>query len=256
MFFGYSSRFYKSFHEEVAASASVIVPIALELTRARRVVDVGCGDGTWLSVFERHGASELLGLDGEYVNRAAFRVDRSHFRPMDLSQARPDPALGHFDLAVSLEVAEHLAPERAPDFVRFLTSLAPVVMFSAAIPMQDGTGHRNERWPDYWATLFETCGYAVADAIRPRIWQSAPVAAWYRQNILIYVDRSRLPDYPALAADAAVTRREMLSVVHPAAYDRSNCRPMGPWPTLAAWLPRLLAIRLARRLARRAGRPA
>jgi hypothetical protein len=59
-----------------------------------------------------------------------------------------------FDLAICLEVAEHLPPEAAEGFIDSLTRLAPVVLFSAAITFQVGNQHLNGQWPDYWATLF------------------------------------------------------------------------------------------------------
>jgi hypothetical protein len=51
-----------------------------------------------------------------------------------------------FDLAISMEVAEHLSPGRAPSFVDDLTGLAAVVLFSTAIPGPGGIGHINEPW--------------------------------------------------------------------------------------------------------------
>lgn len=69
--------------------------------------------------------------------------------PKDLTQPL---SLGRkFDLCVSMEVAEHLPPSRADSFVADLVGLAPVVLFSAAVPEQGGTNHLNEQWPDYGA---------------------------------------------------------------------------------------------------------
>jgi hypothetical protein len=79
-----------------------------------------------------------------------------------------------FDLAVSLEVAEHLPPERGEGFVEDLCRLAPVVLFSAAVPGQGDpkhTGHLNERWQSYWASLFHERGYERAECVRPAIWE-------------------------------------------------------------------------------------
>ena len=35
----------------------------------------------------------------------------------------------------------------------FRGSMAPVLLFSYAIPGQKGTDHINEQWPDYWEAL-------------------------------------------------------------------------------------------------------
>jgi hypothetical protein len=46
---------------------------------------------------------------------------------------------------MSLEVAEHLKPDRAGSFVADLCSASDVVLFSSALPGQDGDGHQNEQ---------------------------------------------------------------------------------------------------------------
>ena len=74
-----------------------------------------------------------------------------------------------FDLVVSLEVAEHLPEECAKIFIKSLTKLGPVILFSAAIPFQGWTNHLNEQWPDYWANYFKDNGYEAIDCIRKKV---------------------------------------------------------------------------------------
>jgi SAM-dependent methyltransferase len=252
VFFGYTQRFYRAYHAEVEASARAVAPLILRLARARAVVDAGCGEGVWLAALREAGAERVLGLDGPYVRRDRLRIPPDCFRAVNLS--RPDSVTGlpAFDLAMSLEVAEHLPAAAAPAFVALLTSLAPVVLFSAAVPFQGGTGHVNEQWPGYWAALFAARAYRAADALRPRLWNDARVAAWYRQNLLVFVREDRLAAYPELAAAAADTDVATLARVHPELYARANERPLGSFWKVAAWLPRLAALRAleARRPAR------
>src|SRR5262249_14104781 len=75
-----------------------------------------------------------------------------------------------FDLAICLEVAEHLPSDCAADLVTNLCNAADVVLFSAATPGQGGTRHINEQRPSYWSHLFSRNGYRCLDAIRPIIW--------------------------------------------------------------------------------------
>src|SRR5271165_3642324 len=86
-----------------------------------------------------------------------------------------------FDLAISLEVAEHLDSKYASSFVAALLKSSPVVCFSAAIPFQDGVNHVNEQWPDYWARLFASHDYLAIDCIREKIWDNEKVELWYAQ---------------------------------------------------------------------------
>ncbi|PWT85168.1 MAG: hypothetical protein C5B57_03460 [Blastocatellia bacterium] len=208
----YTDEFFAGHLEGSRRSARLIVPLIVDLVRPRRVVDVGCGRGTWLAVFRDHGAEEILGIDGEYVDRQHLEIAAHEFVACDLSS--PIAVDRRFDLVVSLEVAEHLPEGSADAFVEFLTRLAPVVLFSAAIPCQGGTNHVNEQWPDYWASRFEHRGYRTYDYIRDRIWDNPDVECWYAQNILLF--SSRYISAPAEPAPfAAKPRWPALSRVHP-----------------------------------------
>ena len=96
-----------------------------------------CGVGTWLSVFGELGIRDLMGLDGEYVDRTQLYVPQGQFLAYDLSA--PIELGRRFDLVVSCEVAEHLPPECSAQFVTSLTRLSPAVLFSAACPAPEGS---------------------------------------------------------------------------------------------------------------------
>lgn len=212
----YDADFFEELRRGAHQSAEVIVPLILEWVQPGSVVDVGCGDGTWLSVFQAGGIDDILGLDGSYVLSETLQIPKERFVPKDLSQP---VSLGRtFDLAVSLEVAEHLPAESAPGFVESLTSLSDVVLFSAAIPHQGGTHHVNEQWPNYWIDLFESRGYIPVDSLRRRLWNDAAVQPWYAQNSFLFVRGDRLTHYPLLQSAASQIPSFGLSVVHPTIY--------------------------------------
>ena len=227
---GYDREYFERFHQSaiykgVRSSADAVVPLIVQLLQPRSVVDVGCGTGTWLKVFEEQGVSDFCGLDGEYVDEA-LEIPADRFVAADLR-------LGvnldrHFDLAVSLEVAEHLPEESAVDFVQSLTRLAPVVMFSAAIPHQGGIGHVNEQWPEYWQELFRQCDFVAVDCVRPKIWETPSVRWWYAQNTLLFVEQAHLETRPELKREYECSRDRPLSVVHPTLFHRG----LRPWTHL------------------------
>ena len=212
----YTHDFYEMIRSGSRRSAAVVVPIALELVRAKSVVDVGCGDGTWLAAFEQQGVTDAVGLDGDYVDRRLLQIPQDRFIPTDLFA--PFRLARTFDLAVSLEVAEHLPPAAAESFVRSLTALAPVVLFSAAIPFQGGMHHVNEQWPDYWAALFQSHDYLPIDGIRSRIWRNDQVEWWYAQNTLLFAPAARIQQDAVLRREFERTHPEQLCLVHPRKY--------------------------------------
>ena len=131
---------------------------------------------------------EVVGIDGADVDPGRLLVPREAFLAADLEQPLGDLVAGRrFDLAVSLEVAEHLAPERADGFVDDLAALSDRVLFSAAVPGQGGYGHRNEQPHVYWITRFEDRGFAMSTALRRQVAGNAAVASWYRANLMLFV---------------------------------------------------------------------
>lgn len=212
----YTAEFFERLRAASNRSADAVVPVILDLLPVRSVVDVGCGEGAWLAAFRKFGVEDIFGVDGDYVDRSALQIPESCFRAADLSA--PLSVGRTFELAVSLEVAEHLPPESAAGFVGSLTRLAPAVLFSAAIPFQGGTHHVNEQWPDSWARLFHNHGYVLIDCIRKYVWQNEAVLCCYAQNLLLFVRPDVLRDNPRLQKELSLTNANQLRLVHPTLY--------------------------------------
>jgi 2-polyprenyl-3-methyl-5-hydroxy-6-metoxy-1,4-benzoquinol methylase len=166
--------FYESQRAFARRCAIKIVPLVLDLIPCRSVVEVGCGDGTWLKAFKEHGVAEILGIDGDHIEEDTLVFPKETFKPFDLT--KPIEFNKKFDLVVSLEVAEHLPPDFSEIFVITLASLGQVIMFSAAIPYQVGVNHLNEQWPDFWAALFREKGFVPIDYIGKKLWRDTTLA--------------------------------------------------------------------------------
>jgi SAM-dependent methyltransferase len=247
----YDADFYARQQEGSLRSARRVLPHLFELVAPRSIVDVGCGVGTWLKAAAELGAADLAGLDGAYVDRALLQIPQQQFTAVDLT--RPFRLGRTFDVALSLEVAEHLPEASAAPFVESLTRLASVVLFSAAIPKQMGEHHVNEQWPSWWVERFSGVGFTAVDAIRPRIWDDSQVEWWYAQNTLLMVRDD------VLAASDSLQRARAASsgphdLVHPRAYlnrlaAAEQRRPRGP----VEWLgmgPEIASAALRRWLGR------
>jgi SAM-dependent methyltransferase len=204
----YDHCFYDRYSAGSLAAAQAILPFVFQLVDHDAVVDIGCGVGTWLHASRENGASNILGVDGPYVDRSELWIEPEHFRALDLTRAFH--LNNTFDLALTLECAEHLPAESASGFVASLVKLAPVILFSAAIPGQGGTHHVNEQWPAYWAKLFREHDYYFWDCLRPRFWNVESIPAWYRQNAFLVAHLNFF-----IEREMPVPTEDPLSFVHP-----------------------------------------
>jgi hypothetical protein len=209
----YSGEFHKHRHARTEHAAELILSLVRDaLPSLNSAVDFGCGTGTWLSVLRNMGAETILGIEGPWADVGLLNIPKSDFRHADLeSSVELDRS---YDLALSLEVAEHLSPTAGDALVKSLANASDFVLFSAAIPGQGGKGHLNEQWQDYWAARFAQVGFEAIDLVRPQIWSNKDIPTWYRQNILLFVKQERQTDLTLQKSDAN-DRDFLLSVVHP-----------------------------------------
>jgi hypothetical protein len=177
-------------------------------------VDIGCGAGTWIKAASDLRVATLLGIDGAYAIPSLV-IPQHLFKSQNIHQ-KIDVS-GRFDLLLCLEVAEHLDRSRAISFIDELCAISSVILFSAAIPLQGGTDHRNEIWPEFWADLFKRNGYKPIDLLRDSLWDNEAVEWWYRQNMLIYLNDSakaaHFPETPYADPDRLIR-------VHPTLIDQ------------------------------------
>lgn len=191
----YTAAFYDNVNETSVSSASSVVPFVLGLfPHIKSAVDIGCGAGAWLSVFEKYRIS-VQGYDFGRGAREKLLIAPEKYHEVDLSLSIPvEPGGGRYDLAICLEVGEHMDASASDTLVNTVTSLSNIVMFSAAIPAQPGTNHINCQWPIYWADKFAAKGYRCFDILRPVFWQAPTVSEWYRQNLMLMINIDAISD--------------------------------------------------------------
>ncbi len=210
----YEQPFYEKWHDKKVHAAEVIFDLLLGiLPPVNSAVDVGCGIGTFLSVLKKRGVTDIAGIDGPWVSSEKLCIPTGDFRRHNLEELTSLER--RYDLAISLEVAEHLAPESATRFVKMLTGASDFVLFSAAIPFQGGMHHVNEQWPAYWALKFRAEGFAALDPIRPEIWNETMIPSWYKQNTLLFVKHSRLAELTLKQDYVADTSFIPPALIHP-----------------------------------------
>lgn len=189
-----------------------IVPLLIKLFSPKSVVDIGCGLGTFLHEFYKNGVDDYLGIDGQWVDKDKLSkyINLDNFKIMNFDE---NITLNKkYDLALCLEVIEHINEKYADRMVRNLSNISDVIVFSAAIPFQGGQNHINEQWLDYWQKKFNDNNYSLFDIIRPMIWNNTNVFYWYKQNIVVFINNDRKDIRESLGKKKV---SPILNIVHP-----------------------------------------
>src|SRR5258708_5159152 len=139
------------FHETEQAMA--LGKLILDKFGPKSVIDIGCSSGIYLVPFKEAGM-DYLGIDGAPgVGKWAM----PNFQVVDLRQPWTPPH--RFDLALCIEVLEHIKPEFADTVVDTIVKCAPLAFVSAAHVGQGGEGHYNEQPFSYWQEKFVARGF-------------------------------------------------------------------------------------------------
>ena len=180
----------RAYYERSAAAKRVTMQhIARSIVRdtaPRTLIDVGCGGGFLLAAVAERGVT-CFGLEYSQAGIELCRSAGLDVRQFDLEH--DTFADGPFDVAVSMEVAEHLPASVADRFVDLLAGVAPIVVFTAARPGQVGTDHVNEQPPGYWIARFAARGFAPNEAVAAfwqGEWERLGVIECYRDNLMVF----------------------------------------------------------------------
>lgn len=124
-------------------------------------LDVGSGDGAMVNTALKLGIPSI-GLD------QLPRPAHAELLQVDLRQPQ---FLGRtFQLVTSIETAEHIEPEYADIFIDTITRHANrMIVFTAAMPGQQGHGHVNCQPAYYWREKFFQRGWNYSDADTTRL---------------------------------------------------------------------------------------
>lgn len=149
-----------------------------EIWQPESVIDVGCGRGWWMEYWVReHPEVQIVGLDGcaELIKKTgqcdesvAPLIHSCDFRRMGWPATWMEYRGAVWDLALSVEVGEHLKEQYAHRLVAGLCSLGDHIFFSAARPGQKGRHHVNLQPKEYWADLFAEFGFAWRRDLKTR----------------------------------------------------------------------------------------
>lgn len=149
--------------------------------KPNRVLDLGCGPGTYVDCFtDLDVACTGCDIDERVKGKENLKC-KSLF---DVDETA--------DVVLCLEVAEHIDSnenQRIVDSVYSALDCGGTLIWTAAKPGQGGVGHINCQEKEYWAELFETSGLIRDFELEEQLifdMKQGYHMGWFVQNLLIY----------------------------------------------------------------------
>jgi hypothetical protein len=185
----YDATFFKEWgptHTRYVESAGVITTVLHERFQPRRLVDLGAGCGVYSHLFRAKG-TDVLAIDG--VVAPAEHAFNGPVHRQDLTVPFAN-TWGAFDLALCLEVAEHIPAEFVDPFLRNLLQFSDLLILSAAPPSQSGHHHVNEQPKRYWVERLAKLGFVYqrkeTGELMETFKRGKPGYMWMCEHISVY----------------------------------------------------------------------
>ncbi len=150
----YDEQFFLDNIKDSRPMAEYLAPKLFKALGIRRMIDMGCATGHWVSAFLRCGV-DAIGVEGSSNARRHLLCPEDRVIFADLRKPLKFRFREDVDLVLSLEVAEHIETRYADVFVENIVKYNPKwVIMTAAPPGQGGVQHVNEQLPEYWIDKF------------------------------------------------------------------------------------------------------
>jgi SAM-dependent methyltransferase len=182
----YDDKFFEKNLEWNKPIAAKLVNILIDYFNPSSVVDLGCGNAEFLSEFYKKGIL-IQGYEGSCFAIKKALIDKKYIQLFDLKNKIDSPR--RYDLALCLEVAEHIENKFSQRLIENLTTLSDTVVFTAAPPGQGGHFHMNEQPREFWIDIFKQRNYNYDAQITERVrndMKKDGVLWWYCDNIMVF----------------------------------------------------------------------
>jgi cyclopropane fatty-acyl-phospholipid synthase-like methyltransferase len=188
---GYDDKYYRRHFTEYREWEKKIGAAIIKRFAAKSIIDFGCGCGSYLEGALEAGADRLVGIEINYkLAQPYIPKTLPGIREGDITQ----PFVGKFNIAMSVEAAEHIKPEGTAGFIDNLVKTAEnAIVLTAAPPGQRGTGHINCRLQEFWIKEIEAGGFKYGKALTEECvkeWSSFNPAKWVLRNLMVFTKRT------------------------------------------------------------------
>jgi len=146
----------------------------------KTVVDLGCGPGDYLKVFEEAGLN-AIGYDGN-IYTYTLTKGLGYYQELHVKIEQEYK----YDLTLSLEVGEHMPTDFEQTFIDNIVSCAKNwIILSWAIPGQKGDGHVNCHTNEYIIQEMKKRGYII-DWKETNVLRNKSTSPWFKNSLMVF----------------------------------------------------------------------
>lgn len=182
----YDDKFYQFSKEEVTKFVPNFVDVVCTHLNPQSVIDIGCGMGLYVKEFNLREI-KVVGYDGSPHALKNSVAKNGLVKQHDLRKTFvPDES---YDLAICIEVAEHIPTDLSDNLLDTLTNSSNVILFTAAQKGQGGTDHINEQTPQFWLDKFLKRNFVFDKSLTHKlVWEmkSKEIPWWIYDNLMIF----------------------------------------------------------------------
>lgn len=218
---GYNNEFYDKHYEGSYQSAYIILSYIKNYLKVNSIIDFGCGAGTWCLAAKNLGVSMIYGIDSNSLSRAQSNDCTINYIQSDIGKKMP--LLPKFDLTISVEVGEHISENDSDAYITNLVNASNIILFSAAVPGQEGLHHINEQPLSYWVKKFKKHHFELVDSLRGVFWNNSSVEIWYRNNIVFFAHEESV----SWLTNALPKPQPIVDFIHPQLFERKIIKYKG-----------------------------
>jgi len=188
----YSDSFYESVTSRASATAVEVASVVSRYVVIKSIIDIGSGEGAWSKAFidvnPELQSIVAIDLDSTRITQIADSAMGPKIVCLSVDLNQDELPKGKYDLGICVEVLEHLQYEAAIKLVDYLSETCKVIVFSAGLRGQGGSGHVNEQTFDYWTSLLRDRNFFSVDLLRGRLRDRNKFPTYYSNSIALWVN--------------------------------------------------------------------
>jgi len=168
----------------------------------QQVLELGCGLGGYMRMFQEWGAADVLGVDGSLPGD--LFLSKGNFLHHDLRQ--PLNLHRTYALVVCLEMIGQIDAQYKEIVLETIHHHAKDrIIFSAAEPGQSGKGYINCKPLSHWLAAWRRLGW-MPDAFDGLAVRSLATFSWLRRNLIVLVRSDHAREVPSPFSTADLER--------------------------------------------------